>query len=190
MSRRASYKDWLDKDSLLLIEGWARRGLSNEQIANNIGVARQTFQSWLNKHADISDAVKRGKAPVDIEVENALLKRALGYEYQETKTITKIDEYGNQQILGHEVYKKHQAPDVGAVIFWLKNRVPDYWSNKETAEKEKISQDIELAKLEAEKIQLEIDKINEQKAETSEAIIIVDEWAIEDDSNENENKED
>lgn len=67
------------------IEGWARDGLTDEQIAQNIGINRDTLYTWKKKYADISDALKRGKQIVDLQVENALLKRALGYEYKEKK---------------------------------------------------------------------------------------------------------
>ncbi|MGH2183092.1 helix-turn-helix domain-containing protein, partial [Enterococcus faecalis] len=68
---------------LIKIEGWARDGLTDEQIAQNIGIKRPTLYDWKNKYSDISDALKRGKEVVDRQVENALLKSATGYEYTE-----------------------------------------------------------------------------------------------------------
>lgn len=67
-----------------MIEGWARDGLTEEQIAANMGISRSTLSEWKKKHSDISDTLKRGKEVVDRQVENALLKRALGYRYKET----------------------------------------------------------------------------------------------------------
>jgi len=84
---RGKYQEWLEQDNLLMIEGWARQGLTDEQIAKNMGIKKSTFYDWLKKYPDISDSLKRGKAPVDFEVENALLKRAIGFEYEETETI-------------------------------------------------------------------------------------------------------
>ena len=74
----AKYAEWLTEDGLLMIEGWARDGLTDEQIAGNMGIAYSTFREWCKSQPALSAALKRGKAPVDIQVENALLKKALG----------------------------------------------------------------------------------------------------------------
>ena len=66
-----------------MLEGWARDGLTDEQIFTKMGIARDTFYAWSKKFTDFSDAIKKGRAPVDVEVENALLKRALGYDWTE-----------------------------------------------------------------------------------------------------------
>ena len=117
----AKINEWLEKDKLVLIEGWARDGLTEEQIAKNMGISRATLYEWKKKEVNILNTLKKGKEVIDFEVENALLKRALGYEYEEktyengvlTKSIT-----------------KHVAPDTTAQIFWLKNRKPDKWRDK------------------------------------------------------------
>lgn len=83
---KGKYEYWLSTEGLLKLESWARDGLTDEQIAQNIGIKRQTLYDWKNKYPDISDSLKRGKEVVDIQVENALLKRALGYTYTEVKT--------------------------------------------------------------------------------------------------------
>ena len=70
-------KDWLEPDKLVLLEGWARDGLTNEQIATNIGINVKTLYEWKNKESNISNALKKGKEVIDFEVENALLKSAL-----------------------------------------------------------------------------------------------------------------
>lgn len=113
--------EWLEKDKLILLEGWARDGLTDEQIAKNIGINRTTLYDWKKKETNIADALKKGKEVIDFEVENALLKRALGYEYEE-----EIYENG---ILTKKV-KKQVAPDTTAQIFWLKNRKKEQWREK------------------------------------------------------------
>ncbi len=117
----AKINEWLENDKLILLEGWARGGLTDEQIAKNIGINRTTLYDWKKKEVNIADALKKGKEVVDFEVENALLKRALGYEYEE-------ETYENG-ILTKKV-KKHVAPDTTAQIFWLKNRKPNTWKDK------------------------------------------------------------
>ena len=113
--------EWLEKDKLILLEGWARDGLTDEQIAKNIGINRTTLYDWKKKETNIADALKKGKEVIDFEVENALLKRALGYEYEE-------ETYENG-ILTKKV-KKQVAPDTTAQIFWLKNRKKEQWREK------------------------------------------------------------
>lgn len=74
---KGKYEKWLEPENLLRIEGWARDGLTDEDIAANMGISRSTLNDWKNKHSDISDALKKGKEVVDRQVENALLKEAL-----------------------------------------------------------------------------------------------------------------
>lgn len=65
------------KEKLTLVEGWARDGLTDEQISNNLGIATSTFYEYKNKYKEFSESLKKGKEIVDYEVENALLKSAL-----------------------------------------------------------------------------------------------------------------
>lgn len=138
--RHGKYRDWITEEGLLKIEGWAREGLTDEQIAKNIGIQRTTLYDWKNKYNDIADALKRGKEVVDIQVENALLKRALGYEYEETKVIVETD--GKKRV---ERTTKHIVPDTTAQIFWLRNRTKK-WTNKDWTDVEKILAETELTK--------------------------------------------
>ena len=117
----AKINEWLENDKLILLEGWARSGLTDEQIAKNMGIAPSTLYEWKKKSKEFSESLKKGKEVIDFEVENALLKRALGYEYEE-------ETYENG-ILTKKV-KKHVAPDTTAQIFWLKNRKPNTWKDK------------------------------------------------------------
>lgn len=156
VTKQAKYHEWRTNDGLLKIEAWSRDGLSNEQIANNIGITRKTLQEWLNKYSDIRDALKRGKEVVDIEVENALLRRALGYEYEEVKTF--IEEVDGKKKKKIEKVTRHIPADMGAGIFWLKNRRSDKWSNKE--ELEKVKTQLEINKMRKE---LETEKSTEDK---------------------------
>ena len=134
---KGKYADWITEDGLLLLEGWARDGLTDEQIAHNAGIHPDTLYDWQKRFPVISDALKRGKAPVDLQVENALLKRALGYEYEEVTTeITEtpyIDKRGKERVRKQKHVKKTKKivlPDTTAQIFWLKNRRPDKWRDK------------------------------------------------------------
>ena len=70
------FQYWRTADGLTLLQGWARDGLTDAQIAHNCGISVKTLYEWKNKYSEISDALKKGKEFVDYEVENALLKRA------------------------------------------------------------------------------------------------------------------
>lgn len=125
----AKYTEWITEEGLLKIEGLARDGLTDEQIAENIGIRRETLYDWKKKYPNISNALKRGKEVIDRQVENALLKRALGYEYIETtKELTDLGLTVTKQVT------KQVAPDTTAQIFWLKNRKPHDWRDKKETE--------------------------------------------------------
>lgn len=74
---KGKYQEWLEPEGLLKIEGWARDGLTEEQIAHNMGISRETLNQWKKQFSDISDTLKRGKEVVDYMVENALFKNAI-----------------------------------------------------------------------------------------------------------------
>ena len=77
MPAKGKYREWLEPDNLTLLQGWARDGLIDEQIAHNIGISTVTLYDWKNKFPEFAKAIKKGKEVVDYYVENALLKKAL-----------------------------------------------------------------------------------------------------------------
>ena len=113
------------KPRLNEIKGWARNGLVDEQIAQNLGVATSTFYEYKKKFPELSEALKLNKEAADLEVENASFKSAVGYEYEE---VTR--ELINGELVVTKVVKKHMPPNVTAQIFWLKNRLPDKWRDR------------------------------------------------------------
>lgn len=136
------------------MEGYAREGLSDVQIAEKMRISLTTYYDWQNKYPELSEAIKKGKAPVDDMVENALFKRAVGYSYVETTTdfelidTGKVDEDGKpvmeKKIKSVRSVKKEMAPDVGAAAFWLKNRRPDRWREKREEQIQVSSADYSL----------------------------------------------
>ena len=128
---KGKYQEWLTEEGLLQLEAWARDGLTDEQIAANIGISRSTLNEWKKKYSDISDTLKRGKEVVDIQVENALLKRALGYTYTETTREKQFNpETGQYELVVTKTVEKEVQSDTTAQIFWLKNRRPEQWRDK------------------------------------------------------------
>ena len=128
----AKINDWLENDKLILLEGWARDGLTDEQIARNIGIATSTFYEWKKKKLEFSETLKKGKEVVDLEVENALLKKELGYTI--TKKEEKLDKDGCVHTLEKDI---HIPPDTTAQIFWLKNRKPNNWKDRVETDEDK-----------------------------------------------------
>lgn len=126
---KGKYEYWLSPEGLLKLEAWARDGLIDKQIAENIGITEQTLNVWKKTYPSFSESLKRGKEVVDIQVENALLKRALGYNYEEIK-----EEYEFGAPIKKTVTIKEVLPDTVAQIFWLKNRRPDRWRDKQAIE--------------------------------------------------------
>lgn len=121
----AKYEDWLTEEGLLKIEGWAKDGLNDEQIADKIGIKRQTLYDWKKKYSVFSDTLKQSKEVVDRKVENALLKSAIGYWVDEER----IDSEGNVYTV-----RRFVPPNTTAQIFWLKNRKPNDWRDKKQTE--------------------------------------------------------
>ena len=135
----AKYDQWLTEEGLLRIQGWARDGLTDKQIAHNMGISRKTLAEWKNKYAPIGDALKNSKEVVDRIVENALFKKACGYTVQVKKPIKvrKVeynDETGKKirevEEIVETVEEVHVPADTTAQIFWLKNRKPEAWRDK------------------------------------------------------------
>ena len=138
---KSKAEKWLEPDGLLRIEGWARDGLTEEQIAKNMGVSRSTLSDYKVKYPDILRAIKNSKEVADREVENALFNKATGYtvklkkpmkvrhvEYDEVSG-RKVAEYDRIEYIEEEV---HVPADTTAQIFWLKNRKPNEWRDKVT----------------------------------------------------------
>lgn len=120
---RDKYVYWISEDGLTLIRGWARDGYTNEEIARKMKTTAKTLYEWQKKYSVIREALKESKEIVDNLVEQALLKRAMGF----TKMVD-----------GKEVY---YPPDTTAMIYWSKNRRPEKWREKQ---EQKIDMDAEI----------------------------------------------
>lgn len=111
---------------MVVLEGWARDGMTDEQIAGNMGISARTLYRWKLQYCQICQALKKGKDVADREIENALFKRAKGYDVTETKIKTK-----NGVVIEKTEITKHIPGETTAQIFWLKNRKPEYWGGGE-----------------------------------------------------------
>lgn len=135
--RHSEALEWTNEDGLLRIKGWARDGLTDKDIATKkIGIGERTFTDWKRKHKAISAALKEGRAPVDTQIEDSMVKSAMGFKVKEKKAF-KVKTTKKKD--GMEITEEHMEvveverfvdPVVVAQIFWLKNRKPDYWKDK------------------------------------------------------------
>ena len=128
---KGKYEEWLTDEGLLKLEAWARDGLTDEQIAHNMGIVPKTLYRWKAQNSQICHTLKKGKEVVDIQVENALLKRALGYKYKETTREQRFNQQTEEfEFIVTKEVTKEVAPDTTAQIFWLKNRKPAEWRDR------------------------------------------------------------
>lgn len=147
---KGKYEYWLTPEGLLKLEGWARDGLVMEQIAKCMGISRSTLNEWVKKYPDISDTLKKSKDVADRKVENSLYERAIGGIHEVKKTFKLKETYYDAH--GRKCEKEHLETamdevyipgDTTAQIFWLKNRKPEMWKDKQIVEAE-----VGVAKLE------------------------------------------
>jgi len=136
---KGKYQKWLEPEGLILLEGWARDGLTDKEIADKMGITKSTFYVWKKEFSDFSDSLKKGKEVIDYEVEKALIKAACGY--MSTEIIRERDPKNGEMVVVKEV-TRFVPPNVTALIFWLKNRRPDKWRDK--VDNVNIEQDSEL----------------------------------------------
>jgi transposase-like protein len=127
------FEKWLQKENLILLEGWRRDGLDYDQIAHNMGIARGTLSKWREQYKDIGDALKRGSEVSNYEIENAMYKAAIGYDTTETEQVETTNPDGTTTVT-KRARRRHVPPNVTAQIFILKNRRGDVWRDKQVVE--------------------------------------------------------
>lgn len=121
---QGKYQAWLTAEGLRALEGWSRAGLTDAQIAANMDITPDTLVVWKAKYPMLSGALQSGRGAKETEVENALLRRALGYDYTETT----VEEAGGQAKVKTVI--KHMHPDLASQVFWLEKRIGGEWRAK------------------------------------------------------------
>lgn len=163
------YKEWLEPDKLILLQGWRRDGLKIAQIANNVGVSEGTFNNWCTQHREIREAIKKGEEVCVYEVENSLYKAAIGYDVTETEQIV-TDYPDGSQTTQKRARKRHIPPSIGAICFILKNRRPSKWQDKplvvDTTALDKLDEILKEAREAAGKAEAEEAQNDEIQSET------------------------
>lgn len=164
-SERASIVDtWLEDDNLMLIEAWAR-DYSKKEVAERIGINISTLREWDKRYPEIHRALSVGREIIDYKVENALLKRALGYTAKEIKVVLGRQIKGGQTFqITKEVVEKEIAPDVTACAIWLNNRRPDKWKRNrdKVVEVEEQDSNLQITIVRGPKTNDELDSTNQE----------------------------
>lgn len=130
---KGKYQNWITPNGLLQLGAWARNGLTDEDIAHNIGINVGTLYDWKKKYPKISEALNINKGIADIIVENALYKKAIGCTVKET-IISRVKNPEGKIVETEREVIRELPPDTTAGIFWLKNRKPKDWRDKQEVE--------------------------------------------------------
>ena len=127
---------YIAKDFPLLAQGYARDGLNDKQIAAKLGIGEKTFYEYQLRYPQFRQAIKKGKAPVDVMVVNAFLTRALGFSYTETHTEYEPGKKEGDKpiIVSIRKVRKKVVPDVAAGFIWMKNRLSKKWKDRHQLE--------------------------------------------------------
>jgi SepF-like predicted cell division protein (DUF552 family) len=127
-------KPFLDR-----IPSWRKDGLTEEQVADKLGIAYSTFNYYKNEYLELMEALKKGKENLLEELKESLYKRAMGYKTEEVKQLIRKTRAG-KEITEVEKYTKEIYSDT-CLIFALKNLDPENWRDRR-----ELQQDVKLNK--------------------------------------------
>lgn len=139
---RKSQKDYL-LSKLDDIKELAKKGFSEKEIINHLGIARSTFYKYKSSIVELSNTLHSGREKAIEDLENMTYKTAMGFEYKEEKMIIQLDEDGNPAKRVKEVYTKYQPPNPAQQQYLLNN-----WT------KGKYTKDPVIAKFREEELKL------------------------------------
>lgn len=115
------------QEKLPLVERWIQEGITEEQVCRNLGISVNTLNVYKKQYPQLKESLKKAREVIITELENALIKRAIGFNYQETKV--SIREIDGKQVKFTEKITKYQPPDVAALFILLKNKDKGNWAD-------------------------------------------------------------
>ena len=132
---KGKFHEWLTPESLLIVKGWARDGLNDEEIFKKIGISKQTFYHWIKVFPDFHDAIKAGRQPVLVKVEDTFFDKKLqGYYVDEEVTEKTVQKDAHGDVVGiiehKRINKRYIPPDTTAMIFYMKCRMPEKYNDR------------------------------------------------------------
>lgn len=142
--RKSKYLDVI-VPNLENISRWAKEGATEKEICQVLDISTSTFYEYKNKYSELSRALKKGRKELVLDIRGALLKKALGFEYTETKQYITEDQNGDKKI-HTEKNKKYCVPSEAAANMLLKNYDEEWVSTSPEILKLK-EQELELKKM-------------------------------------------
>lgn len=137
MAARYKYQEWLQPEKLEQITNWAANGLGEQQLAQSMGIHRDTLHTWKNKFADISDAIKKGRQLAVQCIENQFFKNAYGMLEETTEIVEEDQEFDGKNWVPVKRHVRRTTrkipPNTAAQIFFLKNKA-GYRDNPEESQ--------------------------------------------------------
>ena len=147
MARNNKYETSV-KPRLEEIKIWAERGATDKEIIQMLDIGKSAFYTYLNKYPEFLDTIKNNRNKAIEDIKNALFKRAIGFQYKETKETKSTDEDGNVSIK-KETTIKTVVPDPASCMILLKHWDKNNEWTSEPALLELKKQELELKKQQA-----------------------------------------
>lgn len=133
LARQTLKEMWTSERGLKRVSMWVADGLTLAEVCKRMGIDRSYLTKLRKQSPELEAAISTEREIVDHEVENAMFKSASGYMVTETRKTVMIDASGNRSEK-IETYDKHVPANSVAQIFWLKNRKPSHWRDKQETE--------------------------------------------------------
>lgn len=108
------------KSHFTQIKEWLENGATERQVAENLGIGYSTFNRYKGEKEELRELIKKSRQSVVLKLRGALIKKALGFEYQEAKIVDGVKT---------EINIKYALPDVAAINLALKNYDKENWAN-------------------------------------------------------------
>lgn len=154
MGRKSKYEECC-ADRLQEIKEWVSAGATDEEVAKALGISITTLYEYKKKYPKFAESFACARAEVVISIKGALLKKALGFEYEEEKRVGRKDKDGEQIILV-EKYKRYSVPSETAAAMLLRNYDKE-WIDRDNISTELKRQEMELKKAIAESNNFDLD---------------------------------
>lgn len=160
MGRKSKYEEFC-APHIDDIKKWVSAGATDKEIADALDVSLTTLYEYKKKYPKFANAFARGRKIICFEIKGALLKKALGFEYEEEKRVGRKDKDGEQVILV-EKYKRYSAPSETAAAMLLRN-YDAAWLDRDNVSTDMRKQELELRKAIAEANNFDLDLDGDEK---------------------------
>ena len=143
MARPSKYEAYV-KPYIEDIKKWTAAGATDQEIASALGVALSSLSKYKTQYVELSDAFARGRVNVVLNIKATLLKKALGFNYEEKKQYIKKDESG-EKVQYTEITTRYSVPSETAAAMLLRNYDSE-WNDRDNISNEMRKQELELRK--------------------------------------------